>query len=102
VPFKDLGLPDVPQESVNHTSEVVMGGTIPFALGWAGVLTAVAGLVRLRERGTKKQTALEAKVETLRAISIEGQGPTELVAAAPIEPPSEIVSADDATKEQAQ
>lgn len=102
VPFADLGLPDVPQESVNHTSEVVMGGTIPFALGWAGVLAAVAGVVRLRERGAKKQATLEAKVDTLRAISIEGQGPTELVAAAPIEPPSETVAVDAATKEQAQ
>lgn len=87
VPFQDLGLPDVPQESVNHTSEVVMSGTIPFALGWAGVLAAVAGVVRLRERGMKKQTVTEVK-------------PAE---AKPIEPPSETVAAaPEATKEQAE
>jgi hypothetical protein len=61
VPFAELGLPDVPQESVNRTSEVVMSGTIPFALAWAGVLTAVAGLVRLRERSMKRKA--EAVVE---------------------------------------
>ena len=86
VPFKDLGLPDVPQESVNHTSEVVMGGTIPFALGWAGVLSAVAGLVRLRERGLKKSDTVEAKTDTA-------------VSAQPIELSSETVAVDAATKE---
>ena len=63
VPFADLGLPNVPQESVNKTSEVVMSGTIPFALAWAGVLTAVAGLVRLRERGMKKKAAAAITAE---------------------------------------
>jgi formate dehydrogenase iron-sulfur subunit len=63
VPFADLGLPDVPQESVNKTSEVVMSGTIPFALAWAGVLTAVAGLVRLRERGMMKKAAAAVAAE---------------------------------------
>jgi formate dehydrogenase iron-sulfur subunit len=59
VPFENLGLPKVPQESVNITSESVMSGTIPFALGWTVVLSAVAGLVRFRERGMNKKAALE-------------------------------------------
>jgi formate dehydrogenase iron-sulfur subunit len=63
VPFEQLGLPQVPHESVNETSETVMSGTIPFALAWAGVLTAVAGLVRLRERGQKKKAAAEVTVD---------------------------------------
>jgi formate dehydrogenase iron-sulfur subunit len=58
VPFENLGLPKVPEESVNVTSEAVMSGTIPFALGWTVVLSAVAGLVRFRERGLNKKAAL--------------------------------------------
>ncbi len=59
-----------------------MSGTIPFALGWAGVLAAVAGVVRLRERGMKKQVVTEVK-------------PAE---AKPIEPPSETVAAAPETR----
>jgi len=51
VPFEDLGLPLVPQEPVNSASEKIMRGTIPFALGWAATLSAVAVGVRLRTRG---------------------------------------------------
>jgi formate dehydrogenase iron-sulfur subunit len=51
VPFEHLGLPQVPEQPVNSVSETVMRGTIPFALGWAVALTAVAGAVRLNKRG---------------------------------------------------
>lgn len=57
VPFADLGLPEVPSQSVSAASEAVMEGTLPFAFSWAVVLSAVAGLVRLRERGTRKASA---------------------------------------------
>ncbi len=53
VPFEVLGLPDVPTEPVAELSETVMGGTIPFAVGWTVALSAVAGLIRLRERKPK-------------------------------------------------
>jgi formate dehydrogenase iron-sulfur subunit len=72
VPFDQLGLPNVPHESVNETSEKVMSGTIPFALAWAGVLTAVAGLVRFRERGLKKKSAAESS-ENVEAVEKEKQ-----------------------------
>ena len=47
VPFAELGLPSLPETPVNEVSEEVMGFTIPFALGWGAVLTAVAGGVAL-------------------------------------------------------
>ncbi len=50
MPFEHLGLPQVPEQPVNTVSEKVMRGTIPFALGWAAALTAVAGAVRLNKR----------------------------------------------------
>jgi hypothetical protein len=59
VPFDQLGLPAVPSKPVATASETVMEGTLPFAFGWAVVLSAVAGLVRLRERGTHKRTEPE-------------------------------------------
>jgi hypothetical protein len=36
-----LGLPELPEEPINEVSETVMEMTIPFALGWGAVLTAV-------------------------------------------------------------
>jgi len=64
VPFADLGLPAVPSKPVSQTSEVIMEGTLPFAFSWAVVLSAVAGAVRLHERGTRRrpETALAAPV----------------------------------------
>jgi formate dehydrogenase iron-sulfur subunit len=54
VPFEQLGLPQVPLKPVATASETVMEGTLPFAFGWTVVLSAVAGLVRLRERGARQ------------------------------------------------
>ncbi len=51
VSFDQLGLPQVPSEPVNGLSETVMQGTVPFAVGWAVALTAIAGAVRLSKRG---------------------------------------------------
>jgi Fe-S-cluster-containing dehydrogenase component len=42
VPFQDLGLPNLPETPIKEVSEKVMGFTIPFALGWGAVVTAVA------------------------------------------------------------
>jgi formate dehydrogenase iron-sulfur subunit len=42
VPFKDLGLPEMPEEPINEVSEKVMEMTIPFAFGWGTVLSMVA------------------------------------------------------------
>jgi formate dehydrogenase iron-sulfur subunit len=42
VPFHDLGLPELPERPIKEVSEAVMGLTIPFALGWGAVITAVA------------------------------------------------------------
>jgi formate dehydrogenase iron-sulfur subunit len=50
VPFANLGLPAVPETPVNTASEAIMKGTIPFAVGWAAVLTGVAVGVRARNR----------------------------------------------------
>jgi len=65
VPFEQLGLPAVPSEPVDTLSETVMQGTIPFALGWAATLTAVAGAVRLHKRSLREApaTAVEASAE---------------------------------------
>lgn len=63
VPFDELGLPDVPSRPVKEVSEEVMGLTLPFALGWGVVLTAVATGVHLynqrKEADAKKVTASE-------------------------------------------
>ncbi|HMK07667.1 MAG TPA: 4Fe-4S dicluster domain-containing protein [Anaerolineales bacterium] len=57
VPFEQLGLPAVPPVPVNQATEAVMRGTIPFAIGWAIALSAVAGGVRLYKREARKPTA---------------------------------------------
>jgi hypothetical protein len=54
VPFKDLGLPELPEEPVNEVSEKVMEMTIPFALGWGAVLTAVSAGVAAYDNNKKK------------------------------------------------
>ena len=50
VPFAELGLPNLPEKPVKDVSEQVMGFTIPFALGWGAVLTAVAAGVEIYNR----------------------------------------------------
>ena len=52
-PFTDLGLPEMDTEPINKITEELMHGTIPFSLGWAGVLSAVAVGVRLVKRNQK-------------------------------------------------
>jgi formate dehydrogenase iron-sulfur subunit len=58
VPYNELGLPDIGSLPVKEVSEKVMEITIPFALGWAGVLTAIVAGVHIsnnkREAGSKK------------------------------------------------
>jgi formate dehydrogenase iron-sulfur subunit len=50
VPFRDLGLPELPSQPVKEVSEKVMEFTIPFALGWGAVLTGVAAGVHLHNK----------------------------------------------------
>ena len=54
MPFKELGLPDVGPTPLNELSEAVMEGTVPFALGWAGVLSALAVGVRTLNKNSKE------------------------------------------------
>jgi formate dehydrogenase iron-sulfur subunit len=63
VPFSELGLPDMPEEPVNKVSEEVMEITIPFALGWGAVLTAVAAGVHIYNKKKEQQTAVAEKAE---------------------------------------
>jgi formate dehydrogenase iron-sulfur subunit len=60
VAFELLGLPAVPEAPVNRASETIMRGTIPFAVGWAAALSAVAVGVRLRHRGRDAAEGREA------------------------------------------
>jgi formate dehydrogenase iron-sulfur subunit len=62
VPFKDLGLPELPEEPINEVSEKVMEMTIPFALGWGAVLTAVTVGVAAYDK-KKNGNAAEKKAE---------------------------------------
>jgi len=41
VPFSELGLPTLPETPVNAVSEAAIGLTLPVAIGWGAVLTAV-------------------------------------------------------------
>lgn len=66
VPFNELGLPDLPEKPINEVSEKVMEMTIPFALSWGAVLTAVSVGVALHEKGKKpknKENTSEEKAE---------------------------------------
>jgi formate dehydrogenase iron-sulfur subunit len=59
VPFEELGLPTIGPIPVKAVSEKVMEFTIPFALGWGAVLTAVAAGVHIynkNKEGDVKQT----------------------------------------------
>jgi hypothetical protein len=64
VPFKDLGLPELGPTPVNIVSEKVMEGTIPFALGWAAVLTGVSIGARLTNKKTETAQAQGAANHT--------------------------------------
>ncbi len=65
VPFRDLGLPEMDEHPINETTEAIMEGTIPFAVAWAGVLTAVAGVSRViskqKENASPEKPHTEAK-----------------------------------------
>lgn len=56
-----LGLPSPGYDALPRLPETIMGGVVPFALGWATVLSGVAGLVRWRERRTAERYGKEAK-----------------------------------------
>ena len=70
VPFSELGLPDMTEKPVKEVSEQVMEVTIPFALGWGGVVTAVAAGVHLtnkkKEADAEKVAADEEKPEEIQ------------------------------------
>jgi formate dehydrogenase iron-sulfur subunit len=57
VPFEDLGLPAMGPKPINTITETIMENTIPFALVWTGVLSAVA--VGVRAVNHKKPTSVE-------------------------------------------
>jgi Fe-S-cluster-containing dehydrogenase component len=63
VPFSELGLPNLPETPVNEVSEKVMAGTIPFALSWGAVLTAVTVGVAAYEKKNDKSAEGEKKAE---------------------------------------
>lgn len=50
VDFEAVGLPRLGPDRIPTMTETVMRGTIPFAIGWAAVLTGVTAAVRWRER----------------------------------------------------
>jgi len=64
-PFRELGLPDLPETPVNEVSENMMKMTIPFAVGWGAVLTGVAAGVAMRNRHkqAEKGSTEETKAE---------------------------------------
>ncbi len=59
VPFTELGLPEIGSLPVKEVSETVMGYTIPFALGWSAVLSAVAAGVHLYNQKNEKKLSTE-------------------------------------------
>ena len=61
VPFAELGLPNLPETPIKEVSEKVMGFTIPFALGWGAVVTAVAAGVAVYN---KQAAGHEKKAES--------------------------------------
>jgi formate dehydrogenase iron-sulfur subunit len=66
VPFQELGLPVLPEKPVKDVSEQVMGFTIPFALGWGAVVTAVAAGVAIYNKRVEavKQEAATSSTNT--------------------------------------
>jgi len=66
VPFTELGLPEIGSLPVKEVSETVMGYTIPFALGWSAVLSAVAAGVHLiNQKNEKKSSKDETPEESI-------------------------------------
>ncbi len=63
VPFVELGLPEIGSRPVLETSETVMGYTVPFALGWGAVLSAVAAGVHLVNQKNGKQASSDDDAE---------------------------------------
>jgi formate dehydrogenase iron-sulfur subunit len=63
VPFSELGLPELPEEPINEVSEKVMEMTIPFALSWGAVLTAVTVGVAAYDKKKKEKIAKEKEAE---------------------------------------
>jgi formate dehydrogenase iron-sulfur subunit len=64
VPFGELGLPNLPEKPVKEVSEAVMEITIPFALSWGAVLTAVAAGVHLyNKKNESKARPAETQAE---------------------------------------
>jgi len=61
VPFSELGLPTLPETPVNEVSEAAIGLTLPVAIGWGAVLTAVTVGVH---QYNQKKTAADEKAET--------------------------------------
>ncbi len=70
VPFRELGLPELPLRPVKQVSEAEMALTIPVGLGWGAVLTAAAVGVHLYNQ--KKKNAPE-KPSAQRPESKEGK-----------------------------
>jgi hypothetical protein len=63
IPFSELGLPNLPETPINEVSEKVMEMTIPFALSWGAVLTAVSAGVAVYDKKKKGKAAEEKKAE---------------------------------------
>jgi len=73
VPFKELGLPELGPTPLKDISELIMGGTIPFALGLTAVLSGVAAGVHVynknkeaKEEHSEAQEELPAKTEAAK------------------------------------
>ncbi|HYF96070.1 MAG TPA: 4Fe-4S dicluster domain-containing protein [Symbiobacteriaceae bacterium] len=54
VPFDKLALPDPGDKALPPLTRTIMGGTIPFALSWAAVLTGIYGVVQFRQKRMKQ------------------------------------------------
>jgi formate dehydrogenase iron-sulfur subunit len=67
VPFSELGLPNLPETPVNEVSEKVMEMTIPVALGWGAVLTAVT--VGIAAYDKKKELQKSSKADKKAEVS---------------------------------
>lgn len=63
VPFKELGLPDLPESPVNRVSEAAIGLTLPVGLGWGIALAGVVAGVHILTKGKEKIAEADQKVE---------------------------------------
>ena len=66
VPFAELGLPELRTEPINEITESIMEGTMPFAMGWYGVLAATAAVVHTvnKRKDEKADGQNQAEVES--------------------------------------